>query len=363
VTIISHGNGKWSPISKAKMHMGLLKALSFHPPQTIPNPTPSDDSPATMANLAFLTWLQQDQMVLSTLVSTISESLISQVIGYSTSSEVWNALECMNSSQSRARIMQVHYQLATLKTGGSSVIEYFQKFKALDTLAAAGQPLNDFELVSFLLAGLGSEFDPFVTSVTTRVDPMSIEELYAHLLTHEMRLEHNSTAAEAVFPYANVATAHPFSPKNKGPYQGSSQSSGPSCGGSHNKGYNFHNRSPTTRGRFGRGRGSPSSHSSNSLPPRHVCQVCNKSGHTALTCYHRFDYSFQHENSPNMQAFTTLACPPTSDVNWYPDTGATNHVTADLANLNLHTDGYTGTDQLHVGNGQGLPISHTGTSK
>jgi hypothetical protein len=107
-------------------------------------------------------------MVLNTLVSIIFESLISQVIGYSTSSEVWNALERMYSSQSRARIMQVHYQLATLKKGGSSVTEYFQKFKALaDTLAAADQPLNDFELVSFLLAGLGSKFDPFVTSVTT----------------------------------------------------------------------------------------------------------------------------------------------------------------------------------------------------
>jgi hypothetical protein len=79
--------------------------------------------------------------------------------------------------------MQVHYQLATLKKGGSSVTEYFQKFKSMaDTFAAAGQPLNDFELVSLLLVSLGSEFDPYVTSVTSRVDPMTIEELYAHLL-------------------------------------------------------------------------------------------------------------------------------------------------------------------------------------
>lgn len=292
---------QWQMVTylKGQNAYGFVEGTILPLPQIIPNRTPSDNCLATMANPAFLTWLQQDQMILSTLVFIISESLISQVIGYSTSSEVWNALERMYSSQSRARIMQVHYQLATLKKEGSSVTEYFQKFKALaDTLAAAGQPLNDFELVSFLLAGLGPKFGPFVTSVTTRVDPMSIEELYAHLLTHEMCLEHNSTATKAVFPYTNVATAHPFSPKNKGPYQGSSQSSGPSCGGLHNKGYNFHNRSPTNRGCFGRGRGSPSSHSSNSLPPRHVCQVCNKSGHTAFTCYHRFDYFFQRENSP-----------------------------------------------------------------
>jgi hypothetical protein len=40
----------------------------------------------------------------------------------------------------------------------------------------------------FFLRALGSEYDPFVTSVTTCVDPLSIDELYDHLLAHEMRL-------------------------------------------------------------------------------------------------------------------------------------------------------------------------------
>jgi hypothetical protein len=110
--------------------MTLLKELPSPPPpkkkkKTIPNMNPSEDAPAEVANPAYLTWLQQDQMVLSILVSTLSETLISQVIGYSTSSEIWNALERMYSSQSRARIMQVHYQLATLKKGGSTIAEYF----------------------------------------------------------------------------------------------------------------------------------------------------------------------------------------------------------------------------------------------
>ena len=88
------------------------------------------------------------------------------MVGFATSREIWQAVEHMFSSQSQAKIMQVHFQLATIKKGGSSITEYFQKYKHLiDSLAVAGQPLNDFELVSFLLAGLGSEYDPFVTSV------------------------------------------------------------------------------------------------------------------------------------------------------------------------------------------------------
>lgn len=53
------------------------------------------------------------------------------------------------------RTMQVHYQLTTLKKGNSSIADYFHQFTTLvDTLVAIDQPLNDFELISFLLAGL-----------------------------------------------------------------------------------------------------------------------------------------------------------------------------------------------------------------
>ena len=85
--------------------------------------------------------------------------------------------------------MQIHYQLATLKKGDSSVADYFHRFTGLaDTLAAIDHLLHDFELVSFLLAGLGPDFDSFVTSVKIRADPISLEDLYGHLLSHELHL-------------------------------------------------------------------------------------------------------------------------------------------------------------------------------
>ena len=62
--------------------------------------------------------------------------------------------------------MQIHFQLATLKKSGSSIADYFQKFKNLsDNLVAAGQPLNNFEQLSFVLSGLGSEFDSLVATI------------------------------------------------------------------------------------------------------------------------------------------------------------------------------------------------------
>ena len=144
----------------------------------------------SIENPEFLTWVQQDQLIMSTLLSSLTEGVLTQVVGCTTSRDLWMALERMFTSQSQARIMQIHYQLATAKKGGSSISDYFQKFKGLaDTLAAAGQPLNDFEIVSYLLAGLGPEYDPFVMSVTTCVDPFSFDEPYGHLLEHKNRLE------------------------------------------------------------------------------------------------------------------------------------------------------------------------------
>ena len=87
--------------------------------------------------------------------------------------------------------MQIHYQLATLKKGNSSIVDYFHRFTTLvDTFASIAHALNDFEIISFLLASLVSEYDSFVTSMTTRVDPLIVDELYGHLLAHELRLEH-----------------------------------------------------------------------------------------------------------------------------------------------------------------------------
>jgi histone deacetylase 1/2 len=47
---------------------------------------------------------------------------------------------------------------------------------------------------------------------------------------------------------------------------------------------------------------------------------------------------------------------------WFPDTNANQHVTPDLAGL-AASEPYLSNDNLHVGDGKGLPISHIGHTK
>jgi hypothetical protein len=81
-----------------------------------------------------------------------------------------------------------------------------------DNLAATGQHLNDFESVSYLIASLGSEYDPFVTSltsVTILLDPLSLE-LCGHLLAHKMRIDHHLSSTEPTMPTTHFSARAPM---------------------------------------------------------------------------------------------------------------------------------------------------------
>ena len=100
--------------------------------------------------------------------------------------------------------MSLHYQLATLRKGDNSIADYYHKFTTLiDTLAVVDQPLPHHETLSFLLAGLGSDYDALVTSVSTPLTPIALEDLYGHLLSHELQLSHNQPSVDLSSASAN----------------------------------------------------------------------------------------------------------------------------------------------------------------
>lgn len=68
----------------------------------------------------------------------------------------------------------------------------------------------------------------------------------------------------------------------------------------------------------------------NTKPTNNVplqCQICKKSGHTALRCWYRFDNSYQVDEIPTALAAVHIEEPYGSE--WYPDTGATSHITSE----------------------------------
>jgi len=139
-------------------------------------------------NPAYETWVTQDQQVLSYLFSSLSKEVFSQVSSATTASELWAVIQEHHASQSRARIISTRMALATASKGASSVAEYFGKMKGLaDDMATAGKKLDDDDLATYILTGLNEDFENVVTSIATRVEPITILELYAQLIAHEQR--------------------------------------------------------------------------------------------------------------------------------------------------------------------------------
>jgi hypothetical protein len=69
--------------------------------------------------------------------------------------------------------------------------EYIAKMRALgDEMAAAGRPLEEEELVEYILAGLDEEYDSVVNSVLAKTEPTTISELVAQIFAFETRVDY-----------------------------------------------------------------------------------------------------------------------------------------------------------------------------
>jgi len=91
--------------------------------------------------------------------------------------------------------------------------------------------------------------------------------------------------------------------------------------------------------------------------PNTICQICHALAHSAdayPNCYHR-------RQQPVLPTYATISSVIADEQVWYPDSGASFHMTHDDGEL-LTISPYSGTSLVKVGNGTLLPISHVGHS-
>ena len=75
-------------------------------------------------NNNYITWQKQDNILLGWILSSLIEPVLAQIASLSTSTSVWQALDHMFASKSRARIMQLKLELQNTKKGNLSMTDY-----------------------------------------------------------------------------------------------------------------------------------------------------------------------------------------------------------------------------------------------
>ncbi|KAG8489057.1 hypothetical protein CXB51_017047 [Gossypium anomalum] len=165
---------------------------------------------------------QQDSLLTSWLVSTTGSSFLSSFTDVRTARDVWTVATNLFAADS-----------------------------------TSGSQISEDERTAVLLAGLSSEFDAIVSSVSLSTSVLPFQRVVDALLECEAR---QVRSAQEVLVAANTVEGPPLPPTD-GSFRGGGRSSV-------------------------RGRG-------RSFRPRVQCQICSRYGHIAQRCYYRYDRDAQ----------------------------------------------------------------------
>jgi hypothetical protein len=107
------------------------------------------------------------------------------VIRLETSAEVWAALNTHVSAASKSCAQRLRGALNDTKKNDLSAEKYFAKMKTFASeLAAAGKPIDDDELLWYVLNGLGNSYNTLVTDV--RANPgNSLSDLFDQVQAYD----------------------------------------------------------------------------------------------------------------------------------------------------------------------------------
>ncbi|XP_071678578.1 uncharacterized protein [Lolium perenne] len=337
---------------------GFLDGSVEEPAKTVKT-TDKDGAEVTVPNPEHARWIAQDQTVLGFLVRNMAKEVLTQMVGLSTSAAVWKAVVEMFSAQSQSRVVHLRTKLNQCRKDDKSGQAYLDEIKSLsDEMAAAGKPMDTVDVISYILAGLDDDYDGFVAAITALMKAeknVSLSDVYSQFMSYESRMEARNSGGGA-----SVNAAHRGG-RNGGRGRGPFPDQYRDQGGQfqyRDQRNNYDQRSNNYRGgyrggrgndgggyRGGRGNGGRSYASGRS---DEICQVCGKTGHTALNCWKRFQKSYHGPDKSAGAAYGSYGV----DTNWYSDSGATDHVTGELEKLHVR-DRYNGNEQIHTASGAG----------
>nr|XP_020155902.1 uncharacterized protein LOC109741234 [Aegilops tauschii subsp. strangulata] len=271
----------------------------------------------------------------------------------------------MYTTHCRASIVQIKLDMAVFRKGNLSMADYFAKIRANgDQLAAVGRAMRDEDIITAVITGLDSDYEPLITAATTRLEGMSLGEFYSHAIAFERRREYNAArlhlrpGGSSVNYVARDSNGNNNTTnRGKGNYRGKGHGNSGDHGGYNNnsRGGDRGNRGgggPRQQGDFGGTRDGDRGDYGDRGDNRVQCQLCRGPGHYAWECGQRYNHAFQPQQSK--MAGLAAASPPSilGDPAWFTDTVATDHITGDLDRLTVQ-EKYPGRDRIHTADGSG----------
>lgn len=121
---------------------------------------------AAILNPEFSNWRRQDQLLMSWILASMTEGMLTRVVGCNFTYEVWEKVRIHFTSQTRAKVKQFKTELKSVKKGSLRMYEYMLKVKGIvDSLAVVGNPVPINDYIEDIFDGLPEEYESVITTV------------------------------------------------------------------------------------------------------------------------------------------------------------------------------------------------------
>lgn len=159
-------------------------------------------------------WVRSDQIVQAWLVvGSLSEDILSIVLGAQTAQEVWISLGNHFNRVTSACLFELQRKLQTVTKANKTMSDYLKEIKGLcDQLNSVGSPVTEKMKIFAALQGLGRDYEPIKTSIEGAMDSFqapTFEDIIPRLTGFDDRLKSYEGAQTSVSPHLafQVSTA------------------------------------------------------------------------------------------------------------------------------------------------------------
>ncbi|MBA0729805.1 hypothetical protein Golax_025540, partial [Gossypium laxum] len=324
--------------------------------------------------------------------------------------KIWNAIVALYGSKTTSKLMFYRRSLHSQRKGDVSMKEFLMKVKSCcDNLASCGEIISEHEHVTAILNGLPPEYESVISIITASQVPYTVQEVTSMLLDTETRQQvingDISSSANVVSHQSSETSADndaipAYRPSSTSRGRGRGRSSNSRiqcqlCGKAghlvdrcyyrFDSSYKSNNFRPPPQANFcmispgssivqwspPTQQNVPGSPTVQWSPPaQQNVQWCPPGWCFSTPSTSIWPHVFAGSTSPqvNMQSSGTVqsqayvATPKTiADNSWYPDSGATHHLTNSAFSL-TDSEAYKGPGKVFVRNGSALPVLSTGQS-
>lgn len=175
------------PFLRGQRLFSFIDGTTPQPLVTLPSISDSTASTSNhIANSTVSVWETKDQLVMSMLIFSLHEEVIPMVVGQPSSSVIWSTLEAAFTSPSTTRVLPTPCRTSRPTKTDEKLTTYLNHMKVVtDELVVVDRPILLADFNVYIFHNLRPEFKDMITTLSSRVDPITFSDLHSFLTNHE----------------------------------------------------------------------------------------------------------------------------------------------------------------------------------